>query len=160
MGLTGSQGPIGPQGVPGTPGPQGPTGPQGGPGGCAADMVQIGDWCIDKFIQGLDPQSSPPATFEMASQACHARRKSICPIEALMLCDVLEPGGSSCTLATDQSTVRVWTSTFDATFESGLFQGILLYGEDNKAFQGNSTNHYPFFCCSAAAIPLTVGDDQ
>jgi hypothetical protein len=178
-GATGPTGPQGPSGTPGAAGPmglQGPTGPQGpagetptgscpegecvvaigengalvcGPcadgGGCdVATTTRVGQWCVENLLR------LPAQNFEQASAACHAAGKSICPIDALMLCDVLDDSlGSqaSCINTTDNNILRIWTSTYATSFGESVFQAIVVYGEDNKAFKANIMDLYPFYCC-------------
>jgi hypothetical protein len=167
-GAQGEQGEIGPTGMSGPPGTTGPTGPQctgSCPDGwcfhsigddcelicvpcgaeeCPPGATRFGTWCIDDFLR------LPSQNFVDASSTCHQDGKSICPVEALMLCDILEIGPfASCILATDQD-LRLWTRNYDAAFSEYLFQGIVVYGDDNKAFQANITDTYPFYCCQPA----------
>jgi hypothetical protein len=162
QGEDGDVGPTGPQGPAGVPGPIGPTGATGaigptGPAGVGCDVAtttRVGMWCVDDDIQ------LTPMNFYQASDFCHAREKSICPVDALMLCDVLGASLGSkatCVITTDSNTLRLWTSTFDASFGDRVFQGIIVYGEDNKAFQASLSELYPFYCCYA--VPNGVAPD-
>jgi hypothetical protein len=74
-----------------------------------------------------------------------------------MLCDVLEGAASpqaasnaSCINTTDDNVLRLWTQNYDANFGESVFQGIVVYGEDNKAFKASITELYPFYCCEPA----------
>jgi hypothetical protein len=104
-------------------------------------------WCIDNFLR-------PVHNFTEATLTCHAEGRTICPVEALMACDLIEPqiplGG--CTTATDDGQTRLWTNNYDASFEDSVFQSIVLYGQDNKTFQANAGEFHPYFCCQAAGV--------
>jgi len=173
-GTPGEPGATGPTGTPGEPGATGPTGPTGeqctgscpegqclqsigddcefvcvpcDPSECPPGMTRFGAWCIDDLLR------LPSQNFVEASEACHQDGRSICPIEALMLCDVLgETAGpnASCAITTDDDVLRLWTQTYDAQFGASVFQGIVVYGEDNKAFKANVTELYPYYCCESA----------
>ncbi len=182
MGPQGPAGPAGPQGASGAQGPAGPTGPTGptGPaaegscpegqcvtgideegrlicapcssgGGCdVATTSRIGHWCIDNLLH------LPSKNFMDASSECHALGRSICPVEALMLCDALGAAvgpNATCQITTDSNTLRMWTGTYDASYGASVFQSIIVFGEDNKAFKANLTEIYPFYCCGLATSP-------
>ena len=53
-------------------------------------------------------------------------------------------------ITTDNNELRLWTQGYDASYGQSVFQGILVYGEDNKAFKANMMELYPFYCCRAA----------
>lgn len=166
-GPPGEEGPVGPPGMdgedgapgpPGPPGPDGPPGPAGPPGlepVCAQDTseAQLASWCIDAFQRAAD-------SFEGATRTCHAEGKEVCSVEALMACDVLEPGDrsnpigfSECSLVTDTGSARLWTSTLNPSFDARLSEGIVVFGGDNIARQGNLTELHSFFCCKATGSP-------
>jgi len=164
-GPTGPEGPTGPQGATGTnglPGPAGPTGPQGATGatgptgqtlsGCAAGSTRFGEWCVDDDFR-------QPTNFGAASLACfNDRAKSVCPLEAMLLCDVLSEQMSgtpaTCTELTDNNQLRIWTLGYDAAFGSSVFDALVVYGEDNKAFQASYSEIYPYYCCEPVVPDL------
>ena len=119
--------------------------------GCdVATTTRIGMWCVDNLIH------LPSKNFADASAECHDLGKSICPVEALMLCDVLDDAlgtQASCTITTDNNTLRLWTGTYDASYVESVFQSIMVYGEDNKVFQANLSEIYPFYCCETVHNP-------
>jgi len=151
--LGGPQGPTGPTGPPGADGADGATGPTGPPGsidfeaGCGAGMTRIGHWCVDDLIH-------PPKNFAGASEECHDLHSSICPVEAVMLCDVLDAsvlGNQASCINTTDSALRIWTSTYDAAFGQSVLQAIIIYdGDDNTALKADQTEVFPFYCCQAA----------
>jgi hypothetical protein len=112
--------------------------------GCAAGSTRFGEWCVDDDFR-------QPGNFGAASLACfNDREKSICPFEAMLLCDVLSdqmPDNASCTVLTDNNQLRIWTLTYDAAFGSSVFDALVVYGEDNKAFQASVNEIYPYYCC-------------
>jgi hypothetical protein len=126
--------------------------PCGGRGCDEATTSQIGMWCVDNNIRGFSSQD-PPKNFADASAECHAEGMSICPVEALMLCDLLNDAAgpnAQCSVITDQNNVRLWTSTFDASYGEHVFASIVTYGENNRAFKALATDSYPFYCCKSA----------
>jgi hypothetical protein len=159
QGPTGAQGPSGIAGEDGADGATGPTGPQGATGptgqtlsGCAAGATRFGEWCIDDDFR-------QPTNFGTASLACfNDRGKSICPLEAMLLCDVLSEQMSgtpaTCTELTDNNQLRIWTLTYDAAFGSSIFDALVVYGEDNKAFQASYSEIYPYYCCEPVVPDL------
>jgi len=155
-GPPGADGEDGPPGPPGSDGPAGPPGPPGPPGsidfesGCSPGTTRIGHWCLDDLIH------LPPSNFLQATTQCHLQGSSICPVEALMLCDVLNPSvlgnQASCVNTTDNAG-RIWTSTYDASYGSSMFQAIVVYdGDTNTAWKASQAELYPFYCCKAAFI--------
>jgi hypothetical protein len=109
-----------------------------------ATTTRIGAWCVDNLLR------LPSKNFEDASVECHALGKSICPVEALMLCDLLDSqvgDQASCTITTDSNSLVLWTGTYDASYGESVFQSIVTYGPDNKAVQANLTQVFPFYCC-------------
>jgi hypothetical protein len=112
-------------------------------GGCdVATTTRVGQWCVDNFIHSAK-------NYNEASLACHNLGKSICPIEALMLCDVLGSAlgtQASCVVTTDNSTMH-WTADYDAAYGNSVFAGIVVFGQDNKSFKAAVTELFPFYCC-------------
>jgi len=116
-------------------------------GGCGPGTTRIGNWCVEDAIRSSK-------NFVNAGVDCHEVERTICPVEALMLCDALSDAvdlsSASCTLTTDSNVLRLWTSTYSASFGDSVFQGIVTYGEDNKAFKASINELYPFYCCESA----------
>jgi len=164
-GPTGPTGPQGPAGPPGPIGPSGPTGPTGvvngkcptgqclqgveegqlicvpcAGGKCGAGTTRVGYWCIDNFQR-------PVHNFTTATATCQAEGKSLCPVEALMVCDLAQPATSGCTVSTDTAGLRLWTGTYDASFEENVLQSIVVYGDDNRAFKATAGEFHPYYCC-------------
>ena len=151
-GATGATGPPGETGPPGAMGPTGPVGPTGSiEGGCGPGTTRIGHWCVDDLIH------LPPKNFPDASEDCHDQSSSICPVEALMLCDVLDEnvlGNQASCVNTTDAAGRIWTSTYDAAFGESVLQAIVIYdGDDNTALKADQTEVYPFYCCKAVFNP-------
>lgn len=153
-GVDGEDGATGPTGPTGGPGPPGPIGPSGAPGptgsieglGCSPGTTRIGKWCIDDSLH-------TPKSFLDASAECHELHAAICPVEAMMLCDVLGSavGNQASCVNTTDGPIRVWTNTYDAQFGEALFEGIIVYdGDDNTAIKANQNEMFPFYCCQAS----------
>jgi hypothetical protein len=126
--------------------------------GCdPATTTRIGQWCVENILRGINPEANdPPKNFVDASRDCHAVGRSICPIDALMLCDVLDDDAgsqASCRITTDSNILRLWTSTYDASYGESVFQSIVVYGQDNKAFKASVTDIFPFYCCESVDNP-------
>ena len=112
-------------------------------------MIQAGHWCIDTFQRGV-------MNYPEATQRCHDERRSVCPVEALMVCDMVnlapnQPAG--CGVTTDVPSARLWTSSFEAAFDTRVFQGIAVYGGDEIIRQGNAGDFHPYYCCKPTGAP-------
>ncbi len=169
-GPAGAPGPQGEPGQPGSPGSPGPPGPQGEPGPagpaggarvCALDgsEARVGSWCVDAA-------ENPAATFMEASSACHARGKTLCSVDALVLCDVVQPvdrldplGFSECSAATDRAGTQLWTGTTRPAFDSSWAAGVVVYRGDNVMRAGDIRENHGFFCCAAVGSPGLVEED-
>jgi len=112
--------------------------------GCPGGTTPIGPWCIDNFRRSV-------TGFTTATLTCHAEGRAICSVEALMICDVLNPTTSGCRIDTDTPSSRLWTSTFDAAFATRAFQGIAIYGGDEIVRPGDAGDFYPYYCCGVRA---------
>ena len=155
MGPMGPTGPMGPDGTPGSTGPAGPTGPTGatgatGPAGscdqpCDPETTRLGGWCVDKLLRDS-------ADFPTATAVCDADWMTICPVEAMIACDLLEPD-SVCAQVTDLASFRLWTSTYEPSFDPEAFQGLVVYGGDNIVRHANANEVHPFVCCKATCGP-------
>ncbi len=181
-GPAGAEGPQGPRGLPGVQGPvgaQGPAGPTGatgtspsgscgenecltgitaqgglvcapcgGGGGaiCPNGTSRIGASCIDNFQR-------PVHSFVEAVNVCHAEQRSICTVEQLATCDVLNTGSSGCAVATDTPSVGLWTSTFEPSHDLRIFEALVVYRGDNMFVLAEAAERYPFYCCQAPVAP-------
>jgi hypothetical protein len=120
----------------------------GSDGTCPPGSTPIGIWCVDDFRRSVQ-------NFAGATETCDAEARTICPVEAMMACDLLNPTTSNCRIDTDTPGTRLWTSTFDAAFDTKVFQAIAIYGGDEVIRPGNAGEFYPFYCCGVrTAAPL------
>jgi hypothetical protein len=115
-------------------------------GTCPAGSSRVGSWCID------DEEGITTAYGE-ALQACDEAGKSLCPFDALMTCDWMQPAAGECTAATDNGAARTWTSS--SAFQHGVswFGTVVVVGGDNVVYVEGTTGPHPFYCC-APVIPL------
>ncbi len=61
---------------------------------CPRHTVRVGAWCIHVQEQG-------PDTFEDSLKNCWDQGMLLCPLDAIMACDVLAPDGADCSMTTD-----------------------------------------------------------
>jgi hypothetical protein len=71
---------------------------------CAAGTTRIGDQCVDDTGQ--------VGTWAQATGLCNAAGKTVCSVETLQVCDLVNPAGTDCTSLTDAPAgTTTWTST-------------------------------------------------
>jgi|GEM_PF-1279761 len=130
--------------------------------GCQPGMERVGMWCIDNaYRQG---------TYSEAVSTCHAERKMLCPLQAIMTCDFLNTTSStanSCRQATDATNgpARVRVDAYHIfgsgagspnAFNSTLEDHMVCYDPGAGTEAGNSLDgcpsdqSEPYFCCNLA----------
>ena len=105
-------------------------------------MTRIGAWCIDNTRRG-------PADYDGASSACHAVSANVCGLEALLLCDSLQPATSDCTTYTDGNNPPLWTSwpsMYDPTVS--VYSQMSAFNPDDNSFDRTSSGtSLRYYCC-------------
>lgn len=135
---------------------------------CSAGMTRVGAWCIDNEYTDDAAATLNEAGevfnttgFNGAVRFCHSEGKSLCPLDALIACDLAEPVGADCTTLTDASGPAslgdVWTSTHFLPDGTGtpahdVFDAVTVFNGE-----GNQVSHRPntdldneFWCCRPA----------
>jgi hypothetical protein len=119
------------------------------PGGrpiCPPDMEQVGSWCIDR-VRTLEDE------FDDLVGICKAKGRSLCPLEAIIECDVGTSGANypalSCQAYADGNG-WIWTTTPHASDGQSFFTFMTVYQSDNKAnVQSTGVgSFYAGFCCT------------
>lgn len=114
---------------------------------CPQGMSRVGTWCID------DARSSN-VTWHTAVLACHNAGKSLCPYEALMLCDEIEPAGSTCSAGTDDDYRVFWTSTRHGErddFGEAWQSNLMCYAGNNSVVECHNDHSHEYVCCVPGA---------
>ncbi len=109
---------------------------------CPPNMTRLGAWCIDNTRRA-------PADYDGASSACHAVSANLCGMDALLLCDGLEPTTSDCTVYTDGNNPPLWTSwpsQYDPTVS--VYSQMSSFNPDDNSFdRTSSATPLRFYCC-------------
>ena len=111
---------------------------------CPDDMSRVGTWCIDN-------SSGPSNTnWDNATLACHNAGKDLCPYNALMACDSIEPSASDCSAATDDANRYMWTR--DRHFSREDFAepwdvNLVCFKGDNTVYECSVNETHEYFCC-------------
>ena len=56
-------------------------------------------------------------------------------------------------LATNTPSTQLWTGSFDASFDTRVFQGIATYGGDEIIRNGSAGDFHPYYCCKPTGSP-------
>lgn len=110
---------------------------------CPDGTHRAGIWCIG-------PQQGP-SNYSAAMNACWNQDMQLCPLQAILACDVVEPAGADCTVATDVPTEDwIWCAEQPTANDVNAFTG----GEARVfASNGNhATNEVDFFAKSNSLI--------
>lgn len=109
---------------------------------CPDGTHRVGSWCIG-------PQQGPSAYSE-AMQACWAENMQLCPLQAVLACDIVQPAGADCTAATDATpTTWIWCAEQPTADDVNAFTG----GEARIfAHQGNHTQNEADFAAKTEAL--------
>jgi hypothetical protein len=117
---------------------------------CPTGWSRNGAWCIEDTLRtGGD--------WDDAIRACHTQGGAVCPIEALLTCDIVQSG--TCATTTDED-VWLWTSSTYGN-DASAFNQIQVYNgkgndADNEVDLAASTATtilsapVSYFCCRAA----------
>jgi hypothetical protein len=116
---------------------------------CPAGWDRYGEWCIEDNLRG-------PDTHTNAWSACHTVGGSLCPIAALMACDIIGPAGTACRASTDAAGWH-WTSTIIGN-DVDAFDAIAVYNHSgnnagNEIDISTEASSYQYYCCRAAGGP-------
>jgi hypothetical protein len=105
-------------------------------------MVQAGSWCID------DARDALPGTNSLL--ACNALGMTLCPIQALMICDAgnAGTGPDSCGVLTDQAGFTARTSNIESGTGSVFNRMLRFAATGNTVSIVNDSESYRYFCCS------------
>jgi len=112
---------------------------------CPPDMQRLGGGCIEREV-------NPGVEFGDAVATCHVRGRSVCSLEHLLTCDVLNlsngtPG--SCGNLTDTPS-GTWTLGSNAEDGGSPFNRLVWYDGNNLIREQSqaSGGMYRFFCCA------------
>ena len=96
---------------------------------CPAGTHRVGAWCIGP--------TEPAVRWALAGQNCWNQGMQLCPLEALMACDILNPIGADCRTTTDApATQWIWCSEFQGDDVNALG----AFGGQGRAYAGNGNN--------------------
>jgi hypothetical protein len=117
-------------------------------GGCPSNSRRYGIWCVDDTVHAAI------SSHNTAMQTCHNAGKTLCPLTALQMCDIVEAGGD-CAALTDAAAEELWTSDvyFGASIYADVIDNNLVYGGNNKFFiapEDDAPFTHKFFCCQLA----------
>ena len=93
--------------------------------------------------------------FLAATQACNERQAAVCPIEALLACDLTPPAGSDCSEKTDDGATRLWSGTVEPLFDQEVLQSLVVYRGDNFLSIADVGELHPYYCCTVPGTPLS-----
>lgn len=116
---------------------------------CPSGTQRVGTWCIESTSRG-------PSDYSESLFRCHVNGMSLCPLEAIMTCDDVEPSqtGGSCGVVTDVN-LTVRTSSVDLGSGSVYSRMIGFNGGGNTISVLDRDTPYIYYCCRAlmGAIP-------
>lgn len=118
---------------------------------CPPDMERVGAQCIDLV-------RSSSQTHADAMRDCVSRGRSMCSVDTILTCDVLDlsaarPG--SCGQQTDGGVGVLWTSATNAENGDNVFDRIVRYDGDNDITEVDLSlgSIYDYFCCAPLGTP-------
>ena len=121
-------------------------------GGCPSGSRRYGIWCIDDAVHaGISSHNT-------AMQTCHNEGKTLCPLTALQMCDIVEAGGDCATLTDGGASEQFWTSDvhFAASIYGSTLNNNVIYDGNNNFFvvpEDDSPFTHKFFCCQLTLKP-------
>ncbi len=110
-------------------------------GSTSVRMVQAGSWCID------DAYAALPGT--NALLVCNSYGMTLCPIQALMICDAGNAGSGpdSCGVLTDQAGFTARTSTIDVGTGTVFNRMLRFAATGNVVSVVDDSEQLRYFCC-------------
>jgi hypothetical protein len=115
---------------------------------CPNGMTFVAGWCIDN----VRPQNGALKTFNEAMTFCQTQGKMLCPYDALVACDEMNPTSSDCRFRTTQEGNALWSSSrssHESAFGNGYPGNIMCYQNGKIDLCGTSEGH-DSYCCSHA----------
>ena len=108
---------------------------------------------------GMASAGAVAATHPAASQACWALDMELCPLQALLACDITAPVGADCTATTDDTTTNwIWAAELftdvndiDVMFGTGGQARIFAHTGNNATNEADWTPRSQVFishCCT------------
>ena len=116
-------------------------------------LDRAGGWCLEPFI------NTTAATAAEAMVACHNIKMSLCPIEAILACDINDVGkgsiDSTCGNETDSESDRfILTGTLGKSNSGTAFGDFLIFNALGNVAQVAGENSAPtsaqYYCCLPA----------
>ncbi|MCP4503406.1 MAG: hypothetical protein GY822_26030 [Deltaproteobacteria bacterium] len=110
---------------------------------CPSSMHRIGATCINNTVSGTQ-------TFYNALSTCHNEGKQICSYDELIMCDFLNPSGTSCKSATDDQNLVLWTRNRHGSrteFGEDWTNNLMCFKGDNTADECDTDEFHKYFCC-------------
>jgi hypothetical protein len=119
--------------------------------GCPAGTAFVSGWCIDASRS----HAAAVETWGQAMTFCNSQGKGLCPYDALMACDELNPSGSNCTADTADSGRVLWTGTrhsnretdFDEPYQDNL---MCYVGGSRHVDECSAGERHDYYCCTHA----------
>ena len=110
---------------------------------CPSGTNELAGTCVENFGGGVNAA----AAWQTAALDCATRGMELASMAALTLCDLTEPAGASCTAATDNAGVTLWTS--DHSGSSNPFDYLSYNGGNVIAGQQTSVSNQ-YLCMTRA----------
>ncbi len=121
-------------------------------GGCPVGSHRYGIWCVDDTVR------AGTTSHNTAMQTCHNEGKTLCPLTALQMCDIVEGAGDCATLTDAGESEDFWTSDvhFAASIYGSVHNNNVIYTGSNNFFvvpEDDSPFTHKFFCCQLTLKP-------
>lgn len=117
---------------------------------CPGGMTFVAGWCIDTARSN----NSAVQNFSAAMSFCHNAGKMLCPYDALLACDEINPSGADCTSQLDNGNAILWTSTRHLNREPDFGESwrfnIACYDGDDTVDECFNTESHDYYCCTHA----------
>ena len=111
---------------------------------CPSNAHFVGHWCVEDNYRSS-------ASYSGAVNTCIAQGMGICPLAALLACDLAQPNGAQCTSTTDGgSSLTMWTADFDVESGEDAHTRIMVFRGDNKVQTASTSSAHRYFCCTSA----------
>lgn len=121
---------------------------------CPLGTFSVGAWCIG--------QEQFARNFVDARSNCWSQGKQLCPVEAILACDVQSPGGADCTITTDLATEKwIWCAELEPSSTDDVNAFNVSSFKKSRVFAqaGNDTANeidwhgwdeiYVSYCCTS-----------
>ena len=122
---------------------------------CPDDTDEAAGWCVENL--GAGSASVPtPANWATAVSDCDGKGMQLCPLEALMACDQLEPTTTGCEDATDGTggTYDLWTADVQVPTGGGdAYSNLVTFDSNNNVDLESETATNSWLCCTAVYSP-------